>query len=283
MKKIQYISLISMVLLFARCSFDTFEDQITDVELLPTFVRFDPNVSDGDTIQLVENGATVVELENPTNFQGGVTVNFTFSGSAIFGTDFMIEGENGTALAGITAGGGSILVPDEPDSLGSFNDVQFNIIGLNDGVVDGAKTLIITLTSATAEDGSPAGAGQGPNFNTVLINFADNDFPINLPGNYNFAVDAGSDFGAGNTGSVTITEDAGGTSFTISDIGFGIFTGAVPYTLELTGPSISSPTTDPVIVETSSSVAADGVITLNVILNCCGVEGSVYTTVLTPQ
>ena len=97
-----------------------------------------------------------MNIECPTGSQSEITVNFAFSGTAVFGTDFNIPNSS--------ASGGSIVIPHEPGDILNFNNVDIPINALTDGAVDGDKTLTITLTSASNADGDLAVGRGGTDF-----------------------------------------------------------------------------------------------------------------------
>ncbi|MDH3708693.1 MAG: hypothetical protein OER04_02330 [Cyclobacteriaceae bacterium] len=155
MKKLFYILTIVS---FAIYSCDDFELADSDIALqdLPGYVAFngsgesatidDENVAEGDP-------DVSFNIEVPTGTLSDITVDFTFGGTAVFGTDFTV--------ANSAAGGGSIVLPHNPNDVEDFDNVDLVITILTDGVADGDKTLTITLAGATGDDGTVFAVGRG--------------------------------------------------------------------------------------------------------------------------
>lgn len=133
-------------------------DRGLDVELLPGYVAFNP---DGANINLpdVETNENEEEIELnieiPTGNLSNITVVYNLSGSAIFGTDYRIEGA--------TANGGQLTIEhrqstDPGDAEADNADLVIEI--LQDNVEDGEKIITITLVSASNTEGAiPIGRG----------------------------------------------------------------------------------------------------------------------------
>ncbi len=152
MKKITYI-LIASVLILTGCS-DDFElndnDQGLNVQFLPgKYVAFAaPGANATVAAESGDEGETVdLTVEIPTGTTSDVTVNYVFSGTAVFGTDFTVIGAN-------ASGGSVVIVPDDgSDPANLIDNADISVQLLTDGVVDGNKTLVVTLTSASNAEG----------------------------------------------------------------------------------------------------------------------------------
>ncbi|WP_242202443.1 hypothetical protein [Aestuariivivens insulae] len=176
MKKLTYI-LFASVIILTGCSED-FElndnDQNLNVQLLAgKYVAF---TADGANVTIpdidAEEGETGIELnvEVPTGSTSNVIVNFTFGGSAVFGTDFTV--------ANATSSGGSVtIVPDPGDDPADLIDnVDIVVDLLTDNNQDGDKVLEVILSSASNADGSVlVGRGGTDLLKTAVINISDID------------------------------------------------------------------------------------------------------------
>ncbi|MFS4454987.1 hypothetical protein [Maribacter sp. 2304DJ31-5] len=173
MKNIKYIAcLITLILIGCDNDLD-FDDRGFDFQELPNYVAFNPAGTRAtfppiDTDE--EEGSEDVSIEIPGGTLSDVTVNYTFGGSAIFGTDFTVDGATsagGTLVIALTT------VPNQ-DGLPVNGDIVVNL--LEDGVIDGDKTLTITIVSASNADGElPIGRGGQDLLRTATVNIADVD------------------------------------------------------------------------------------------------------------
>ena len=173
MKNIKYIACV-IALVFIGCDTDyDFEDRGFDLQELPNYVAFNPagtrvTFPAIDTDE--EEGSEDVSVEIPGGTLSDVTVNYTFAGTAVFGTDFTV--------AGATSTGGTLVIaltttPNQ-DGLPVNGDIVVNL--LEDGVVDGDKTLEITIVSASNATGELAvGRGGTDLLRTAVVNISDVD------------------------------------------------------------------------------------------------------------
>ncbi|MBL7845325.1 MAG: hypothetical protein JNK44_15790 [Cyclobacteriaceae bacterium] len=129
------------------------------------------NVSETSAIQNLR-------IECPAGSLSDITVTYSFTGSAVFGTDFTVTAPGGTA----SATGGTIVIKRNktPGGLADFDFVNLGIDPITDGVVDGNKTLTITLVSAINADGKEFVVGRGVEGATIylkeaVINISDVD------------------------------------------------------------------------------------------------------------
>lgn len=230
MKKISYILFSILITGFYACETDyDAEDQGVILEELPKYVVFsvpgvvntidavDVSEADGDTDDSIN-------VEIPGGTVSDVTVNYTFGGTAVFGTDFTI--------AGATSTGGSVTI--EYNNTPNIDGLAFNsdivVTLLKDDVQDGNKTLIITLTDASNDEGSIAvGRGGTDALKSVTINISDVDCG-DVAGVYDVVgtilVD---DFGSGPysyTDQIALTDCSVEGEYTISDITGGLYTNA---------------------------------------------------------
>lgn len=174
MKKIIFILFIFTTILTSCDDKYSLADRELEVESLPGYVAFNPNgasvVFPDENVD--ENEGTVeLNIEIPTGNLSDITVNYSLSGTAIFGTDFTITGADST--------GGQITILhkqsiDPDDSEADNADIVVNI--LTDNVVDGGKTLTITLDSASNSEGDLAvGRGGTMLLRTATVNIEDVD------------------------------------------------------------------------------------------------------------
>ena len=99
-----------------------------------------------------------------------MTVNFDFSGTAVYGVDFTVPGA--------TAAGGSITIEPLPgdDQTDVIDNADISVSLLPDGNTDGPKTLIVTLTDAYNSEGNIlVGRGGTDLLKARTINIVDID------------------------------------------------------------------------------------------------------------
>lgn len=150
-------NLLFIALLLIGCDeYNYLEDQGFEVEELPGYVAFNaPGASAflDDEEVAEDDGSVSLSVEVPTGSLSDVTVNYEFSGSAVFGTDFTVEGAS--------AAGGSVVIVLDKANFTSFQNADIDITLLTDDVVDGQKTLTLTLTSAQNASGDTFAVGRG--------------------------------------------------------------------------------------------------------------------------
>lgn len=155
MKKLFYILTFTSFLLYSCEDFDLADNDIA-LQDLPGYVAFNGSGESAtiDDVNVAEGDPDVsFNIEVPTGTLSDITVDFSFGGTAVFGTDF--------SVANSSAGGGSITLPHNPSDVEDFDNVDLVISILTDGVADGDKTLTITLTGATGDDGTVFAVGRG--------------------------------------------------------------------------------------------------------------------------
>ena len=141
---------------FSSCNNYGISDQGFDLKELSGYVAFNADGTKAvlDPIDVAEDDGTAsFNIEIPTGSYSDVTVKFTFGGTAVFGTDFNV--------ANSTSAGGEIIIKHAPTDFQDFDNVDLDIEILLDGVVDGDKTLVITLESAIGADGTEFAVGRG--------------------------------------------------------------------------------------------------------------------------
>ncbi|MCX2720693.1 hypothetical protein [Lentiprolixibacter aurantiacus] len=174
MKNIVYTILGSALLLIGCTEDYDLDDRGLSVEELPRYVAFSaPGASSSiapvDTTE--DGGSEELNVEVPGGTVTDITVNYTFSGTAVFGVDFTVDGA--------TSAGGSVVIlkPDGTPNLdGLAPNADIVVVLLTDDVVDGDKTLQVTLASATSNDGEIAvGRGGTDSLKTAVVNIEDID------------------------------------------------------------------------------------------------------------
>lgn len=277
MKKINYISFLAVLaLLITSCTSDPFVDEsiLVAAQEANAFVRFD-NALD-DVLNVSEaDGPQELTLEFLNSGVKDVTAEFTFSGSAEYGVDYSVEGAS-------AAGGSITLFHDASSDQITQTDLVVDI--LTDGLTDGDKTLVVTLSGATASDGSAIDAGQGDLYKSITINIGDADCTSALAGTYTYT---GTGFLDGATGTVEIADLEGNGNYTISDFAGLAFGDPTPYEFSVACGVVAAPAASEVSAGVAATITgtADEVtkaIELSVTLNCCGGEGLAWTLSLTP-
>jgi hypothetical protein len=173
MKKIVYIA-SALVLVLTGCAEEyDLNDRGLTVEELPGYVAFDSpgtNVNPGPVDVTEDEGTLELNVEVPTGTLTTVTVNYSFSGTAVFGTDFIVDGA--------TSAGGTldIALPSSPAVDGRPINDDIVVELLLDDVADGDKTLIVTLDSASNAEGALAVGRGGTDFlKSTTVNIIDID------------------------------------------------------------------------------------------------------------
>jgi len=173
-----------MIILASSIVYSCTEDADSpSLEGTATYVQFDDNtVGDAENGIIETNepatGTSVVTLtvENPFGvITEDISVSYTLGGDAVFGTDYTITDAD--------ASGGSFVIINRQDTLDNGNpssardsfDLEVNL--LSDGVQDGDKNLIVTLSSANTSDDIPINASRSglPERSELTISIADVD------------------------------------------------------------------------------------------------------------
>ncbi|MFK7772756.1 MAG: hypothetical protein AB8F94_11475 [Saprospiraceae bacterium] len=152
----KYAFFFFSLLAIASCGSDYDVDDSFDLEELPNYVAFGDGTTNNAVLETLvvdeDAGTASFIIEAPAGTLSDVNITYEVTGTAVAGIDYNI------------ANAGSItLAVDENDFL-NRDQVLLNIDILTDGVVDGAKTLTITLTSASNADGSLAVGRGGSDF-----------------------------------------------------------------------------------------------------------------------
>jgi len=155
----------------SSCDPDYDVNDYFDLEELPGYVAFDADGNNAtlDAFEATEDDGTVdIDIENPTGTQSDITVNYSLSGSAVYGTDYTIEGA--------TSDGGSVTIQPNSGAVNETNRTTLSITLLTDATVDGEKEITITLVDAANSAGNVAVGRGGKDFlKTAKVIIADVD------------------------------------------------------------------------------------------------------------
>ena len=158
--KISYLFiLLALVIGLSSCDPDYSVDQYFDLEELPGYVAFDADGNNAvrDDVETAEDGGTAsLVIENPTGTLTDISVSYSLSGSAVYGTDYTIDGA--------TSSGGSLTIPADGGAVNQTIRASLVINLLTDSVADGEKIVTVTLTEASNAEGSLAVGRGGTEF-----------------------------------------------------------------------------------------------------------------------
>jgi hypothetical protein len=157
------------VLISNSCTYDSLidEDALTGIPDSDeaAFVRFDKSV-----ISIIEvgegDGVTSVNIEFIFPLEADIEVDYSFSGSAVWGVDYEVDGA--------TESGGNAAIVHDPAVI-SIGSTMIEILLIKDDAVDGEKDLFITLDDAVASDGTRIDVGQGNLYKVATFRIIDID------------------------------------------------------------------------------------------------------------
>lgn len=179
MKKL--FSYISILIILSSCTKFEVDDLGFGLRPIDGYVSF-ANAG-GAVTPIILNASETSDVQNlrievPTGSLSAVTVTYSFSGTAVFGTDFTVVSPGGSS----SATGGTIVIKRDktPSGLADFDFVNLGIDPITDSVTDGDKSLVITLVSAVNADGKVFSVGRGAEGSTIYlkearINISDTD------------------------------------------------------------------------------------------------------------
>ncbi len=149
-----FIILFAAVFVLSSCEDFEIEDQGFSLEALPPSVAFDAAGDQTDADDSGAEGGTIsLDVEVPGGTLEDITVTYSLSGTATFGTDYTI--------AGATAAGGTITIDHDPSDVTDFDDGTLEIVLLNDLTEDEDETIVVRLESAVNESGESIAVGRG--------------------------------------------------------------------------------------------------------------------------
>lgn len=174
MKKLAYIA-FTFILVMTGCTEDyNLEDNGFVLEELPAYVAFNPDGTSAviPPFSVAEGDELDISVEVPGGTVSNVTVDYSFSGTAVYGTDFTVDG------ASASGGTLQIVLTTTPNQDGQPVNGDITVNFLTDDIVDGDKTLVIALTNASNAEGTLAvGRGGTEALSNVVVNIADADAP----------------------------------------------------------------------------------------------------------
>ena len=159
MKLYKLLMIAFVAVMVVSCSTEYDVSEYFDLEELPGYVAFDASGNDVTVADrsITEDGGTVnVVVENPTGTESDITVNYTLSGDAVWGVDYTIDGASES--------GGSVVISSDRGDVAVTYRANIVVTALTDDVVDGDKTLTLTLTSASNAAGDLAVGRGGTDF-----------------------------------------------------------------------------------------------------------------------
>ncbi|MEX1184056.1 MAG: hypothetical protein WEF86_12565 [Gemmatimonadota bacterium] len=221
-----------------------------------------------------------VIIQMPTRLEEDVTVQYTFGGDAVFGTDYVIVNADSTVRTDVTAAGGtaSIRYDAGEDLLPRDTIIVFVPFDATDG-----RTLEIEIVSAEAESGRNVETGYIDDYRSFSLNV---EGFVNVPVGVYASARTG-DFGNG-TGTVTISTPAqpivvDGVPYNqrLSDYqgDAGVFGIPVPWAFSVTsGGTVLAAPMDAAGYEVTSDVTGtfdfdSSTLALDIVLTCCGAAG----------
>jgi hypothetical protein len=180
MKLYKFIFLLLGVAFFASCGNEYDTEEYFDLEELPGYVAFDADGNNAtiDEQDVEEGTSTEAIVESPTEVQSDITVNYTLSGTAVYGTDYTVEGA--------TAAGGEIVISsDRGDFTVTYrSSIKVTMLD-NDFVNFDPRSIIITLNNASNAEGDVAVGRGGKEFlKEYVINITDDECPSEFAGTY---------------------------------------------------------------------------------------------------
>jgi len=152
----KYTLFFFSLLILSACGNDFDVNENFDLEELPNYVAFGDGTTNNavlETVVVDENAGTAsFIIEAPAGTLSDVDITYDISGSAVAGTDYTIDNA------------GSITLAVDANDFQDRDQVSLDITILTDGLVDGTKTLTLTLTSAKNDEGSLAVGRGGTDF-----------------------------------------------------------------------------------------------------------------------
>ena len=275
MKKFLYVIPL-FALLFYGC--ENVSEPI-DIEsgVIPAFVIIETTDQD-----VVAGGNLEVLFQLGQTQEENVTVNYTISGDAVEGEDYVLT--SGSA--------GTVVIEYDPETTNlDRGSVTFDFPVT--AALGTSRALTLTIESAVTESGESLTIGRGDTgeSRTYTVNGL-GEVPT---GTYEYQVtgDFGPYAGSFEIGQPDEPVSVGGDPylFTMTDIAAApLFGYPVPYAFNVTAggsvlgaPFSHEPGLETIVLDVSGSYnEAEEVLTINVLFQCCGVEGATYQIVASP-
>ncbi len=182
MKKINNIFLAFALGLFLMFSCEEVDDPLAGLEEVENFVQFGADTP--ATITASEDGDNSdFTVQAPVSAGEDLLATISVTGTAVLGVDYdVVDGSGSDNVGGVVSKSASEIVVKIPFIPTGGNDlisdqVKFSVVYLTDGVVDGDKTLTLTLTGAkgTKDSSLTFAGGRGPIRVTSTITIGDVD------------------------------------------------------------------------------------------------------------
>ncbi len=154
----KYTLFFFSLLILSACGNEYDTEEYFDLEELPNYVAFGDGSTNNAVLETVvvaedaDPGSASFIIEAPAGTLSDVNITYEITGTAVAGIDYNI------------ANAGSIVLEANPDDFLDRDQVTLDIEILTDGVVDGTKTLTLTLTSASNAEGNLAVGRGGTDF-----------------------------------------------------------------------------------------------------------------------
>lgn len=227
-------------------------------------------------------------IQMPTRVEEDVTIHYTFTGDAVYGTDFYAVDQNGDPRADVTAQGGTAVIKYDPDQTAVGRDTIRLYVPFDAADGTSVDVDIADAQTASGETVAPGYIDDYQHFLMSIQGFVD------IPEGTYAGTHVG-DFGSG-AAQVTITKanppiDQGGGQyfFTVDDYtGVGLFGGPVPWAFNVTsGGAVFAPSESYATNVTSDVTGTfnfdTNTLELDVTITCCGGEGGQYALTVTKQ
>ncbi len=152
----KYTLFFFSLIILSACGNEYDTEEYFDLEELPAYVAFGDGTTNNAVLETLvvdeDAGSASFIIEAPAGTLSDVNITYDISGTAVAGTDYNI------------VGAGSITLAVDVNDFQDRDQVSLDIEILSDGVIDGTKTLTLTLTSASNAEGSLAVGRGGTDF-----------------------------------------------------------------------------------------------------------------------
>lgn len=253
-------------------------------QLVGPYVRWESHTGIG-----TPQGTVLAIIQMPTRVEEDVTIHYTFTGDAAYGTDFYAVDQNGNERADVTAQGGTATIQYDPEQTAFGRDTVRLYVPFD--ATDG-RSVDIEIADAQTASGKDVASGYIDEYQHFLMSI---EGFVDVPEGTYSGTHVG-DFGSG-AAQVTITKanppiDQGGAQyfFTIDDYtGVGLFGVPIGWAFNVTsGGTVFAPNASYEDATVTSDVTGTfdfdtNTLTLDVTLTCCGASGAQYTLTVTKQ
>lgn len=232
-----------------------------------------------------QGGMAAVVFDSPPRPEEDVVIEYTFSGDAVFGEDYVIVNADGSPRSDVTADGGTATIVADPAAEEPTDTLW---VAVPEDAAVGA-VLQIDIIDANTADGDSIIVGRLGDFDTfqMTITLGFTEVPTGT-----YAGTISGDLGSGNI-SLEVTDDPvtiDGTEYRyqMSDFAAGAFGVPVPWAFNVytDGSMVFSPTNpdgDVTAEITGTYDLATSSLAFDVLLTCCGGDGLQWSYDLTLQ